>query len=300
VDYLLEDDEEEPKRGWGKLILILAALVLAGGFGYLHWKQGGFAWLNGGGNNQAAAPTADGTQNSAASESPNGAANPNSATAPGGAGDVTAPATSIPPSPASSGGAQATPSQTPSSAALSPSPAQSAPSQTAGSQTEASQPAPVALQTPPAQTKAGESGEPADGAPQAAADSDRQASPQETPAAPKAVLRKPPAAKPTPKPVDPVTEAERLVYGNGVRQDCDRGMRALKSATEQSNPKAMISLGTVYSTGTCVPRDLPTSYRWFALALHKEPNDQALQDDLQKVWGQMTQAERQLAIKMSQ
>ena len=77
-------------------------------------------------------------------------------------------------------------------------------------------------------------------------------------------------------------------------------MRALKSATEQSNPKAMISLGVVYSTGTCVPRDLPTSYRWFALALHKEPNDQALQDDLQKVWGQMTQAERQLAIKMSQ
>jgi localization factor PodJL len=77
-------------------------------------------------------------------------------------------------------------------------------------------------------------------------------------------------------------------------------MRALKSATELSNAQAMISLGVVYSTGTCVPRDLPTSYRWFALALHKEPNDQALQDDLQKVWGQMTQAERQLAIKMSQ
>jgi localization factor PodJL len=100
--------------------------------------------------------------------------------------------------------------------------------------------------------------------------------------------------------VDLVAEAERLIYGNGVRQDCDRGMRGLKSAAEQSNAKAMISLGAVYSTGTCVPRDLPTSYRWFALALHKEPDNQPLQDDLQKVWGQMTQAERQLAIKLSQ
>jgi len=32
VDYLL-DDEEEPKRGWGKLVLILVALGLAVGFG---------------------------------------------------------------------------------------------------------------------------------------------------------------------------------------------------------------------------------------------------------------------------
>jgi hypothetical protein len=45
---------------------------------------------------------------------------------------------------------------------------------------------------------------------------------------------------------------------------------------------------------------LPTAYRWFALALHKEPDNQSLQDDLQKLWSQMTQPERQLAIRLSQ
>jgi TPR repeat protein len=102
------------------------------------------------------------------------------------------------------------------------------------------------------------------------------------------------------KPLDAVTEAERYINGRGVPQNCDRGLRMLKTAAEQSNAGAMISLGALYSTGSCTPRDLPTSYRWFALALHKEPNDQALQDDLQKLWSQMTPAERQLAIKLSQ
>jgi TPR repeat protein len=64
--------------------------------------------------------------------------------------------------------------------------------------------------------------------------------------------------------------------------------------------KAMIFLGGLYSAGTCAPRDLPTAYRWFALALHKEPDNQSLQDDLQKLWSQMTQPERQLAIRLSQ
>jgi TPR repeat protein len=77
-------------------------------------------------------------------------------------------------------------------------------------------------------------------------------------------------------------------------------MREMKTAAEQSNAKAMISLGALYSAGTCAPRDLPTAYRWIALALHKEPDDQALQEDLQKLWSQMTQPERQLAIKLSQ
>jgi hypothetical protein len=112
---------------------------------------------------------------------------------------------------------------------------------------------------------------------------------------------KPRQPKPTPaKPLDPVTEAERYIYGRGARQDCDRGLHLLKPAAEQSNPKAMVSLGVLYTTGTCTPRDLPTAYRWFALALHKEPDNQALQGDLQKLWSQMTPPERQLAIKLSQ
>jgi TPR repeat protein len=113
----------------------------------------------------------------------------------------------------------------------------------------------------------------------------------------KTPTRKPSAAA---KPIDPVTYAERYIYGRGVRQDCDHGLRLLKPVAEQANAKAMISLGALYSTGTCTPRDLPTAYRWFAQALHQEPDNQALQDDLQRLWSQMTQPERQLAIKLSQ
>ena len=126
--------------------------------------------------------------------------------------------------------------------------------------------------------------------------------PKAAPAASATPSKKIRAPKPSPvTPVDPITEAERYLYGRGARQDCDRGLRMVKAAAAgQSSAKAMISLGTLYSTGTCTPRDLPTAYRWFALALHKEPDNQALQDDLQKLWSQMTQPERQLAIRLSQ
>ena len=39
---------------------------------------------------------------------------------------------------------------------------------------------------------------------------------------------------------------------------------------------------------------------WFALALRKDPANQAVQGDLQKLWGEMTQPERQLAIRLTQ
>jgi len=99
---------------------------------------------------------------------------------------------------------------------------------------------------------------------------------------------------------DPVAEAQKYIYGKGMPQDCDRGLRILKPAVNQGNPKAMIEMGALYSAGLCTPRDLPTAYRWFALALRKDPNNESLQADLNKLWGEMTQPERQLAIKLSQ
>lgn len=99
---------------------------------------------------------------------------------------------------------------------------------------------------------------------------------------------------------DPVTEAQRYLYGKGVTQNCDRGLRILKPAADAANTKAMIEMGALYSAGLCTPRDLPTAYRWFALALHKDPDNQSVQTDLQKLWGEMTQPERQLAIRLSQ
>ncbi|MGA9306044.1 MAG: zinc ribbon domain-containing protein, partial [Candidatus Sulfotelmatobacter sp.] len=63
VDYLL-DDEEEPKRGWGKLVFIVVALALAVGMGYLHFKQAGFDGLTAGDKKPVATkPTADAPQN---------------------------------------------------------------------------------------------------------------------------------------------------------------------------------------------------------------------------------------------
>ena len=57
VDYLL-DDEEEPKGGSaGKVFLILLALVLAAGFGYLRWKHQGLPWINN--NPNKPSPTAE-------------------------------------------------------------------------------------------------------------------------------------------------------------------------------------------------------------------------------------------------
>jgi hypothetical protein len=260
LDYLL-DDEEGPKRGWGKLILIVVALALALGFGYLHWKQGGFDWLNlsakkpaaavpdaGQGADSAGSGTA-GTQDGAAGQAGGGSSAPSTPT--------TATESAPPP---------ATPPQTSSQGA----PAQATPAQDALSQNPPSDPnLPAKAESQPATKVRAE---------------------------PKPAARRPAAAKP----FDAVTEAERYIYGRGVRQDCDHGMHVLKPAAEQSNPKALISLGTLYSTGTCVPRDLPTAYRWFALALHKQPDNQALQDDLKSLWEKMTPPERQLAIKLSQ
>jgi hypothetical protein len=276
LDYLLEDEEEEPRRGWGKLVLIVVALALAVGFGYLHFKQTGFDGLTAGDKKPAAAkPAADAAPgvDSGGSAAPAASDNTVPATAAGGAG-----------TPAATGAA-ASPAQ------AAPAPAQSAPAQTTA---PPAQTAPA--QAGPSQAAPGDPNLPAASTSSPAAAPDNPApTAQVPPPAPKA------APKPAPaRPIDPVTNAERYIYGRGVRQDCDHGLRLLKPPAEQSNAKAMILLGALYSTGTCAPRDLPTAYRWFALALHKEPDNQALQDDLQKLWSQMTPPERQLAIKLSQ
>jgi hypothetical protein len=287
LDYLLED-EEEPKRSRGKLILIVVALGLAVGFGYLHWKQGGFDWLNAGDKKPAATKqTADAAQ-SPDSGGTTGPATPGGTAPARGASDTgTALATGgTAASPAETAAGQTAPSQTSS---------QAPPSQTIPPQTASSQPIPSQAQPSDPNLPA------ASAPPPAGSDADKPTAPAEQPPEPKAPARKPsPAKVVASKPFDPVAEAERYIYGRGVRQDCDHGLRLMKPAAEQSNTKAMISLGALYSTGTCTPRDLPTAYRWFALALHKEPDNQALQDDLQKLWSQMTPPERQLAIKLSQ
>jgi hypothetical protein len=95
-------------------------------------------------------------------------------------------------------------------------------------------------------------------------------------------------------------KGEAYLYGRGVPENCDEAVKNLKAASAKSNAKARSAFGTMYATGHCVPRDLPTSYLWFALALRVDPNNQILEKDLSAVWNQMTPPERQMATRMKQ
>jgi hypothetical protein len=95
-------------------------------------------------------------------------------------------------------------------------------------------------------------------------------------------------------------KGEAYLYGRGAMKNCDQAIKYLKTASGKLNARARSTFGTMYATGHCVPRDLPTSYSWFALALQVDPNNQILEKDLSAVWNQMTPPERQLATRMKQ
>jgi hypothetical protein len=113
-----------------------------------------------------------------------------------------------------------------------------------------------------------------------------------------------PAPSPTATPASPDSDlelsGERFLYGNGVPQNCARAESSLRAAATHGNTKAQTVLGTMYATGHCVGRDLPTAYRWFARALHQEPQNSRISADLQVLWRQMTPQEKQLATTSAQ
>jgi len=251
----------------------LIALVLAAGFGYLRWKGQPLPWIGSGANKPLAA-----AQNS-------------------GAADASSP---VPPSPAASPAgsagqpvAGAAPSATDAAAA---SPSSASPTSAGPSSSSSTPPA-----AGPAVDASG--GGTTSASAQPSTSNSGATAPSTVPAAtmkPKPAPVMKPSALAPPQAADPVAVAQKYIYGKRVRQDCDRGLRILKPAADQANAKAMIEMGALYSAGLCTPRDLPTAYRWFALALRKDPTNQALNADLEKLWGEMTQPERELAIKLTQ
>ena len=291
LDYLLEDEEEHRGSGGaGKFFLIVLALLLAVGFGYLHWKNQ-LPWLSA--SAQKPTPTAQ-----TSDQPPADSSTPASPSITPEAQPATNPA-SNPPSANSSSGTQPAgnaPASTPAAAA----PAQP-PAESSTPKADSSNP-PENATTAKEQPDTAAPGKPAEPAAKADGSSDDNDS-AEVPSAAE------PKAKPTPspakpkaasKPVDSVAEAQRYLYGRGVAQDCDHGLRILKPLATGGNSKAMVEMGALYSAGLCAPHDLPTAYRWFAVALRKDPSNEAIQNDLQKLWGEMTQPERQLAIKLTQ
>ncbi|MFZ3342542.1 MAG: hypothetical protein WA213_16790 [Terriglobales bacterium] len=93
---------------------------------------------------------------------------------------------------------------------------------------------------------------------------------------------------------------EAYLYGRGMPENCNEAIKNLKDASAKQNAKARSTFGTMYATGHCVPRDLPTSYSWFAQALRVDPNNQILEKDLTAVWNQMTTPERQMIARNKQ
>ncbi len=289
LNYLLDDEEEHRGGGGaGKFFLIVLALLLAVGFGYLRWKNQ-LPWQNTGANKPTPTaqtpdqPPADSSAPASPSVTPEAQPAPNPAsnspsantspgTQPGGNAPASTPAAATPAlPPADSSTPKADSSNPPENAA------------TAKEQPDGAAP-----------------GKPAEPAAKADDSGDSESEAAAPAAAPKAKSTPPAKPKAASKPVDSVAEAQRYLYGRGAAQDCDHGLRILKPLANGGNSKAMVEMGALYSAGLCAPHDLPTAYRWFAVALRKDPSNEAIQSDLQKLWGEMTQPERQLAIKLTQ
>ena len=79
--------------------------------------------------------------------------------------------------------------------------------------------------------------------------------------------------------------------------DCEKQLSKLRQAAARGDAKARAGLGLVYYAGRCVPRDLPTAYRYYALALRTAPDSPQVSAQLEAIWKQMSPAERQLAQK---
>jgi hypothetical protein len=111
------------------------------------------------------------------------------------------------------------------------------------------------------------------------------------------ITKKTEPAKPAPPGQDLVTQGEKYLYGNGVPEDCALARKKLATAADRQNARALTLMGTMYATGHCAPRDLPTAYGWFAKALRIDPANHRIEDDLSTIWKQMTPGEKQVALK---
>ena len=312
LDYLLADDEPKSRRG---LVLGILTLALVAGLGWLRWRNEG--WPRLGGSSAPASAAADGSGTSPASDGTagssgvagadggnghpgvvsSGAAGGGEPTAPSAMSGGTTPGTAL-------SGAGSASVAAPGTAPATSTPMTSEPASTpgpAGAAVSGNPDAPSASAHGSATEPAGGSGQ---SLPESKVGTPEKAPGTATPGAAAGASAAVPAEKLKPraavKPEDPVTVGEKYLYGRGVTQDCSRGLRYVKPAADRSNAKAMITMGALYATGHCLSKDLPTAYRYFALALRQDPENSALKQNAQMVWSQMTKAERDQAIRMTQ
>ena len=283
LDYLLDDDEE-PTSHKGLVLVFVIALALAGGLGYLRWRNGSLPSLRSLTASMKPAPVTASPDASANPPAPE----PSTSTA-------TQPASAPSPTP----GASTSPSAAPPAESLANPPGSepTPPTASANSPSTAANPSNPADSSDSTPKK--ESASPAAPNPE----TDKPAEPSVA-AEPTVTTKPKPVAKPAPKPAakpsDQVTLGEQYLYGRGVPQNCERGLHYVRPAADQSNTKAMITMGALYATGHCINRDLPTAYRFFALALRTDPGNAPLRQNAEMVWKQMTAEERKQAIRLTQ
>ena len=295
AEYLLDD--EASSSGHGRMYVALILLVIAGGLLGWRWYYGGFPWQ------RASAPAA-------ASSAQTGTAPPNNAANRPATPNLQTPAPQAAPSTAASGEPN---TQNPATNSAIPQAADSGEKSSANPSPDASSsgtsPSPDSSATTPATPAKADGAEPAE-----------QTAEQTTPAseAPpvetkKTAPAKPASARTAKRPINRaaiseddssasegealLTQGERYLYGTGVPQNCGRAESSLEAAAAHGNNRALSDLGSMYSTGHCVRRDLPTAYRWFVKALHQEPANNRISTDLQVLWNQMTPEEKQAAMK---
>lgn len=276
--YLYED---EPPRSHAGLIFVLILLAVVGGGAYWQWKHHGFPFDRFGATSaqQSASPS-----EVAPAQSQDQQTHIDKPLT--GMGDALPPAPDQNKAPDTGKTTDFSPQGTQTSATATAPNNANASQQPASTEAAPEKPAEEAKTTPP---------------------------PSVTPARSKKTPRTP-APKPAPKTeaaslmtktispdADLEAAGERYLYGSGgTPQNCAKAESSLRTAATRGNSKAQTVLGTMYATGHCVGRDLPTAYRWFARALHQDPQNSRISADLQVLWRQMSPQERQLATTNAQ
>jgi len=278
VEYLLED---EPRPGRKRTVLALLLVLIAATAWILHWRKTGSPWLF-----QSSAPLA-----AKSSPSPQEAPVMPSEVAPPMTNDqpkLEKPMTGVGDRPLTEDAAK--PDTATSNDTAAPENSGNKPS---GKPTSGNEPTDMAQ---PASTKKTLSDDA--GTTETSPPSTRK-SPRETNRADRSsdsAGLAPAASKPAEDSL--YLEGQKYLYGgHGVRQNCALARQNLLAAAKNDNSKAESTLGTMYATGHCVPRDVPLAYRWFARALHADPRNTRLEKDAEIMWNQMTPPERQLALK---
>ena len=98
-------------------------------------------------------------------------------------------------------------------------------------------------------------------------------------------------------PEAPVQLADLYIKGDGVPHNCDQALVLLRAAAANAIGAARSRLGTLYATGTCVPRDRVRAYEYLSSAMQANPNAVSARNFRQQLWTQMTPQERDLAQK---